>query len=119
MLHAVDLIVPSDRGLGHLLLTQVLDLGFAFLPRTMRYRFARKTPQAYVRCVFDVLCVPAPRIPRGLQLVRMVLDPEVLNESLDWTYNRMVRDGMTGIRHTRTASLQIHLRKQSEKGGRP
>ena len=119
MLHAVDLIVPSDRGLRHLLLTQVFDLGFPFLPRSLRYRFARKTPRAYVRCMFDSLRVPAPRIPRGLEVVRMVLDLEVLNESLDWTYNRMVRDGMTGIRHIKTASLQIHLRKQSEKGGRP
>lgn len=112
MLHAVDLIVPCDRGLRHWILSWGFEVGLPIVPRRLRIKHARKTARVYLWNAFEALGLPAPRGHGGLDVIRMALDPEVVSEPLEWTFNRMMRDGMTGIRHGRTASLLIHLRKQ-------
>ncbi|OGO68798.1 MAG: hypothetical protein A2Z37_08610 [Chloroflexi bacterium RBG_19FT_COMBO_62_14] len=48
---------------------------------------------------------------RRLNVVRLVLDPQVAIEPVDATLARHLKDGDNRLRHFRVGSLLIHIRK--------
>jgi len=47
----------------------------------------------------------------------MVVDPEITTEPLEFTLNRLLKDGDQRIRHFRVGSLLMHLTKTSPTSG--
>jgi 2-polyprenyl-3-methyl-5-hydroxy-6-metoxy-1,4-benzoquinol methylase len=117
MLHALDLALPTSRGLLHVLLAIAYDSFFGILPSGLRHRFSYETPLAYVRHVLPGLGVKPSKAGKDLSVLRMVLDPEVLLEPPTNTFNRIVKDGEEDRRHFRVTSLLIHLRKCRKERG--
>lgn len=116
MMHAVDIALPTSRGLPHVVLAVGFDLAYPLLPRRLRQRFVYETPLAYVRTVRRAIGARAQRLPTGLGVIHLVLDPEVLLEPPDRTYNRILKDGKADSRHFRVASLLFHLKKAAGEG---
>ena len=48
---------------------------------------------------------------KSLDVVKMVVDPEIATEPLEFTLNRLLKDGDDRIRHFRVGSLLMHLAK--------
>lgn len=120
LVHALDIAFPTSRGAGHVALAGGYDLAYPLLPRSLRRRFAYETPLSYVRTVTSILRVrkwTAAR--RRLSVTRMVLDPEIVVEPLEYTVNRVRKDGDTTARYYRVASLLILLRKNDRQDGSP
>jgi SAM-dependent methyltransferase len=112
MLHAMDIAFPSSRGPLHVLLAACYDLVYPLLPARLRIRFLFETPLSCARAALSALDAPRRGIARHLSVVDMVIDPEVAIEPLDFTLNRLVKDGDERIRHFRVGSLLIHVRKR-------
>ena len=113
MLHALDMALPSGRGLLSLAKAFAIDSLWPFLPITYRIRHAYYTPTAYLRLATSALRFPAPLAARGLNPLRLVLDPHVLIEPLDWALNRVRKDGMHLDMIPRTTSFFFELRKHA------
>lgn len=115
MLHSIDLGFPVQHGLASLLKAMLIDATFRAMPAAARRRYIFHTPRAYAR--FVVCTVLRSPLPDDAQLAvnRMVFDPEVIAESMENTYNRMVKDGMTDVRHGKTGTLLLRLRKLAER----
>ncbi len=115
MLHSVDLGFPVKRGMASVLKAIAIDAVFGAIPATMRRRYIFHTPRAYARFVVcSVLRAPL-RQDVQLAVSRMVFDPEVVAESMENTYNRMIKDGVTHVRHGKTGTLLLRLRKLEER----
>ncbi len=114
MLHALDIALPTSRGLLHVLLALGFDVVYPVVPAQMRLRFMYETPKAYVRSVLRALPVRRRGDLGRLDVTNLVLNPEIMLEPPQHTYNRITRDAMANMRHFRVTSLLIHLRK----GGR-
>jgi 2-polyprenyl-3-methyl-5-hydroxy-6-metoxy-1,4-benzoquinol methylase len=111
MLHALDLSFPTYRGLLSVLKAMILDNFRYFLPPAMRVRHAYYTPKTYVRNALRAIGErPGPYL-RDIGVLKMILDPEIVLEPLDWAFNRTVKDGMMDVVLLRVASLLIHLKK--------
>lgn len=111
MLHAIDVAFPTSRGLPHVLLALAYDWLYPLFPRRQRMRFLFETAHSIVRNVSAAIPVSRRLDTKGLNVVRMVLDPEVLVEPVDHTFNRITKDGKAGARHFRVTSLLLHLVK--------
>lgn len=111
MLHALDIAFPTYRGFLSLLKALFLDNLHQFLPHSMRMRYAYYTPKAYVRCGLASIGVKPGSYLGNLDVIKMILDPEIVLESLDWAFNRAVKDGMEDVAILRVSSLLIHLKK--------
>jgi hypothetical protein len=111
MLHALDIAFPTSRGLSHVMMAVGFDLLHPILPSGLRNRFLFETPRSCARAALRALRCPGHRAGRQLGVVRMVLDPEIVTEPLDFTLNRLMKDGDARVRHFRVGSLLIHLVK--------
>jgi hypothetical protein len=112
LIHALDIAFPTSRGARHVALAWGYDLAYSLLPRSLRGRFAYETARSYVRAVVSVLPIRDwTAFGRQLSVIRMVLDPEVVVEPLEYTVNRVRKDGDRAARYYRVASLLILLRK--------
>jgi hypothetical protein len=111
MLHAVDMAFPTRRGVLHVAMAVGLDILYPLLPVGPRQRFTYKTPKAYARSALSALGVPHRGLLSPLEVVDMLLDPEIVVESPENTFNRIVKDGMTDVRHVRVGSLLFNLKK--------
>lgn len=111
MLHALDIAFPTSRGLPHVVMAAGFDLVHPILPSSLRNRFLFETPQSCARAALRALGCPERNAGGRVGIVRMVLDPEVVTEPLDFTLNRLMKDGDERIRHFRVGSLLIHLVK--------
>jgi SAM-dependent methyltransferase len=119
MLHAVDIALPTSRGIAHVLLSLAFDLAYPVLPHPLRTRFTFETPRAYARAALRALGIdPGGRL-RRLDVLNFVLNPEVLLEPPSNTYNRITKDGQASARHFRVGSLLIHLAKTGAEGASP
>jgi SAM-dependent methyltransferase len=116
MLHAVDVALPTSRGLTHVLLSLAFDLAFPLVPSPLRTRFGYETPRAYARMALGSLRIDGRGHLRGLGILNFVLNPEVLLEPPSNTYNRIAKDGQVSARHFRVGSLLIRLAKTGEEG---
>jgi hypothetical protein len=59
MLHAVDVVFPSNAGLKKVLLTMLYDTFYGLLPRAMRQQRVFATPKSYARWACNTLGVRA------------------------------------------------------------
>ncbi len=112
MLHAVDIALPTNRGLSHVVLAVLFDFLYPFIPFGLRQRFAYETPRSFVRFALKGLKILPYRQSRNLSVTHMVLNPEIMVESMQHTYNRIVKDGFKNQKHFRVASLVLHMRKK-------
>lgn len=113
MLHALDVVLPTRRGLLSLAKALAVDNLWPLLPAGFQTRNAYYTPTAYLRLATSALRCHV-RVPkRALEPLRMVLDPHVVVEPLDWALNRLRKDGLRLDFIPRTTSLYIDLRKVS------
>jgi hypothetical protein len=112
MLHAIDLGFPVKRGLASVLKALAIDAVFPALPASRRRGFIYHTPRAYGRYAVQSVLKARWREWGGLSVMRMILDPEVVTEPMEGTYNRIVKDGMTAIRHVKRGTLLLRLRKR-------
>ena len=111
MVHAIDIAFPTSRGLPHVLLAALFDRFFFLAPKRLRRRFLFETPQNYVRFVAHWLNASTRAHLKRLNILNMVINPEIVLESPQHTYNRIIKDGKAGMRHFRVGTLLIHLRK--------
>lgn len=111
LIHAVDMTFPSNGGLRKMIQAAIFDQ-FPFLfSKKMRLDHYLATPKNYARIVLQTLSVsPIPPM-KNINVWRMCLDPEVITDSLEFGWNRIVKDGMKDYRHNRFGSLLIHLIK--------
>jgi ubiquinone/menaquinone biosynthesis C-methylase UbiE len=111
MLHAVDLAFPTSRGLKHVLLAVLFDMLYPVLPGAIRRKFLYETPKSFVRFISSELGLSRDQGQESLGVVTMVINPEIVTEPLEHTFNRMRKDGQINARHYRVASLVLKLLK--------
>ncbi len=112
MLHAIDIAFPSSRGLPHVLMAVIYDLIYPVLPARVRIRFLFETPLSTARAALRALGAPPRGVAGQLNVVDMVINPETAVEPLEFTLNRLLKDGDERIRHFRVGSLLIHVVKR-------
>jgi hypothetical protein len=113
LLHAIDIAFPTSRGLPHVILALLFDTFYPIVPARVRRRFLFETPLACARATLRALGAPARGAARCLSVVKMVVDPEIATEPMEFTLNRLLKDGDQRIRHFRVASLLMYLTKAS------
>ena len=112
MLHAVDIPFPSGGRVAPIAAAAAFDILFPLLPGSLCERFPMQTPKAHARrALAAVGAAPSGRL-KGLGIVNMILNPDVVIDPLDTTYNRIVKDGMKGGGHWRVATLLIRLKRE-------
>lgn len=112
MLHAVDLLFPSNGGLKKLFFCLCFDLFHAFIPQRLKQKHNQATPLTYLRQVAQVLEF-RPGSPRGLDVLTMTLSPTILVENYHIGLNRIVKDGLKDYHFQRYGSLLLRLKKIS------
>lgn len=113
LIHAIDMKLPTYRGVLSLLKAFTLDAFWFVIPRTYLVENVYSTPGRYLSMVSSALGRRIKASKREVGLLPMVLDPAVVLEPLDWAYNRMIKDGMTEVPLIRVTSLLVHLKKKS------
>jgi 2-polyprenyl-3-methyl-5-hydroxy-6-metoxy-1,4-benzoquinol methylase len=113
MLHAVDMIMPTHRGILSLLKAFTLDFCKFMLPKSYLTANAYYTPRIYLSTISRAIGTRISTRKRNVGILRMVLDPEIVIEPLDWAYNRIIKDNQTEVPILRVTSLLIHLRKMA------
>ena len=116
MLHALDIAFPTSRGWPHVLMAEAFDVLYPLLPRTIRTRYLYETPKSYVRHIAKTMGINLYGKLRDIGIVNMVINPEIVTEPLDYTLNRMIKDGDEAARYFRVGSLQIALKKTIGEG---
>jgi SAM-dependent methyltransferase len=111
LLHAVELRLPTQRGLASLLKAFALDYFRFLVPPGYRLMNAFFTPKCYLEHVMRGLGARFPFPHKRLNPLAISLDPGVVLEPIDWAYNRMIKDGLNRVAITRMTSLLIHLKK--------
>jgi 2-polyprenyl-3-methyl-5-hydroxy-6-metoxy-1,4-benzoquinol methylase len=116
MLHALDIAFPTSRRWPHVLMAVVFDVLYPFLPKNIRTKYLYETPKSYVRHIAKTIGLNTYGRLGDVGIVDMVINPEIVTEPLDYTLNRMIKDGDETARYFRVGSLQIALKKTSEEG---
>ena len=111
MLHAIDIKLPTNRGLLSLAKALTLDLFGALIPSGYRTANAYYTPKSYLRHILKAIELGSYASRSNIGLINMVLSPRIVLEPLDWVFNRIVKDGYQDVPFIRVTSLLIHLRK--------
>ncbi len=110
MLHAIDVSFPSNGGLKKTLATILFDAFYALVPGHLREQKCLLTPKAYTRFIYHTLGIHASS-GKSLDVLKMVLDPDILTESYGIGLNRIVKDRILDYRYQRSGSLLIRLKK--------
>ena len=111
MLHAIDIKLPTSRGLLSLAKASTLDLLGPLIPSGYRTANAYYTPKSYLRHISKEIKLDSSPSRSNIGLINMVLSPRIVLEPLDWVINRIVKDGYKDVPFIRVTSLLIHLRK--------
>jgi len=111
MLHGLDIAFPTNLGWKHVALAVLYDLFYPLIPSTIKQRFVYETPKSYTRYLSRILHLTGKSWQRGLGVVNMVLNPEVVVEPLEHTFHRMVKDDQLNARYFRMGSLLLRLKK--------
>lgn len=111
MLHAIDIQLPTHRGLLSLGKAAMLDLFGPLIPAGYRTANAYYTSKSYLRNISKEIELESSSTSSNIGLVNMVLSPRIVLEPLDWVFNRIVKDGYTDVPFIRVTSLLIHLKK--------
>ncbi len=116
MLHALDIAFPTSRRWPHVLMAVVFDVLYPFLPKNIRTKYLYETPKSYVRHIAKTIDLNTYGRLGDIGIVNMVINPEIVTEPLDYTLNRMIKDGDETARYFRVGSLQIALKKDYRGG---
>jgi len=110
MLHGIDMIFPSNRGVKYLYLGLLFDWLHNFIPQNFKQKHLQATPLNYLRTVARILGF---RIgsTKHLDVFTMSLSPNTLVESYQFGLNRIIKDKITDYHFNRFGSLMIHLKK--------
>ena len=111
LLHAIDVKLPTHRGLLSLSKALMLDMFGLLVPAGYRNANAYYTPKSYLRHILSEIKLDSFASPSKISVVNMVLSPRIVLEPLDWVFNRIVKDGYEEVPFIRVTSLLIHLRK--------
>jgi SAM-dependent methyltransferase len=111
LLHAVEIRLPTQRGMVSLLKALALDHLKILIPPGYCLANAFFTPRCYLQHVKHSLGIRIPIHTRQLNPLTISLDPAVVLEPIDWAYHRMIKDGMNSVTFSRMTSLLIHLKK--------
>lgn len=111
MLHAVDIGLPTYRGIWSLGKALAIETLYPVLPKSLKVKYLYHTPRNYARFVLSSLGVPLHKIKGNIDVVHMVINPEVMLEPPQWTYNRIVKDNIRSHRHVRVTSLMFNVQK--------
>lgn len=111
LIHGLDMRMPTSRGLLSVCKATIVDWFFPLLPHSWRLKYAYYTPLSYARLAFKSLGGLMVRRGWKITVLKMIIDPAVVIEPIDWAFNRLVKDGLTDIPAQRVVSLLIHLRK--------
>jgi 2-polyprenyl-3-methyl-5-hydroxy-6-metoxy-1,4-benzoquinol methylase len=112
MLHGLDIAFPTNLGWQHVALAVLFDFFYPFIPPSLKQRFVYETPKSYVRYISRILKLTEKGRLRGLSVINMVLNPEIVVEPLEHTFHRMVKDDQLTARYFRMGSLLLHLKKR-------
>jgi hypothetical protein len=110
MLHAIDLLFPSNGGVRKLAFSMIFDWFHMLVPANYKQNHVQATPLNYVRQVSKILGVKMGST-RGLDALTMSLSPNILVEGYQYGLNRIKKDKMTDFHFQRFGSLMIRLRK--------
>jgi hypothetical protein len=112
LLHAIDIKFQADRGMNYLLSALIFEQLFQALPETLKTRYVRATPRAYARRVKSILNMKG-RLPRSIpSSFDLIMNPEILVDPPQHSYNRIIKDNMVDIRHHRDSTLLLGLKKR-------
>lgn len=119
MWHQVDFPFPSNGGVKKMVKAWLFDTFPWVFPQTLKLAHLLVTPQTYLRLLLSSL----PFSPDGrkaligklrlLHVVPLVLNPEVLVESYEHGYFRIIRDKLLHYTFERWGGLLIGLRKEN------
>lgn len=104
MLHAVDIILSTHRGVLSLLKAILLDVCVFLISKSYQTANFYYTPRMYLSTVSRAIGTRISTRKRNVGILRMVLDPEIVIEPLDWAYNRIIKDDQTEIPILRVSS---------------
>jgi hypothetical protein len=115
--HSIDVPFPSNGGLKKILFGLLYDAFNWAAPLGFRMSHFLATPRNYARLALRALEVtPQSRhkpLKYGsrLDVLNMALNPEVIAETYEYGYNRIVKDKVPNYHFERLGSLLIGLRK--------
>ena len=112
LIHAVDLLFPSNGGLRKMIQATIFDSLPMIFSKQTKLNHYLSTPKTYTRLVLKSLGVNTMPPLKKLDVWTMCLDPEVLTNALGFGWERIVKDGMKDYRNCRFGSLLIHLIKK-------
>jgi SAM-dependent methyltransferase len=110
LLHAVDVPFPSNNGLQKFLEVMLFDIFNEALPINFREAHFLSTPRNYARLASQALGIRS--LPKNdVGVVRMLMDPELVTEPLEYGYNRIVKDHMLDFHFQRVGTLLLRFKK--------
>ena len=110
LLHAIDVPFPSNHGMRKFFEIALFDLLNQVLPLSYRQSHFLSTPRNYARLASQALGIGS--LPKNeVSLLRMVMDPEVVTEPLEYGYNRIIKDHMQDFRFERVGTLLLRFKK--------
>ena len=112
MLHAIDLLFPSNGGVRKLAFSVLFDWFHMIVPVGYKQNHVQATPLNYIRQVSKALGVKIGPT-KGLDTLTMSLSPNILVENYQYGLNRIIKDKVTNFHFQRFGSLMIRLRKQT------
>jgi 2-polyprenyl-3-methyl-5-hydroxy-6-metoxy-1,4-benzoquinol methylase len=110
MLHAVDLLFPSNGGVRKLAFSVMFDWFHRIVPAGYKQNHVQATPLNYLRQVSKLLGIKMGST-KGLDVLTMSLSPNTLVENYQYGLNRITKDKMKNFHFQRFGSLMIRLRK--------
>jgi SAM-dependent methyltransferase len=110
MMHAVDLLFPSNGGVRKLLFSLFFDQFHFMVPAGYKQKHVQATPLNYVRQVAKILGFRLGST-KNLDVLSMSLSPNTLVESYQYGLNRIVKDKVKDFHFQRFGSLMIRLKK--------
>jgi ubiquinone/menaquinone biosynthesis C-methylase UbiE len=111
MLHAVDMLFPSNGGLRKILISLVFDWVHYLIPNRIKQTHVQSTPLNYLRQVAGILEFGLGST-KNLDVLTMSLSPNTLVESYEFGLNRIIKDKIKDFHFQRFGSLMIRLKKE-------
>ena len=112
LIHAVDMLMPSNGGLLKMLAASLYDSFPWLFPMKFKIEHHLATPANYCRVVEKAIGMSLFVPMKEINIWRMSLDPEIVVEPMDYGWNRIFKDKMTDYRHHRFGSLLLHFVKE-------
>ena len=112
LIHAVDMLMPSNGGLPKMVSAWLFDNFPWLFPTKFKVAHHLATPANYTRIAEKAMGMKLSVPMKSINIWRMSLDPEIVVEPMDYGWNRIRKDGMDDYRHHRFGSLLLHFKKK-------